>query len=518
MRKLSYAIVLAAAGLVLASAALAADTATRLTPDDLLRLAQPPTEDCYAVPPPASVTGAPPRLFAWHAEGGRLTVRVPVPADGYYQVGSLALLGPLAEGRMGRFLLTAGGVTFPGAYQGWYHQPPAAPYWLQEINWGVAHLSAPAADLSFEPAGEGGRLMILADLTLRPRPAAGLKTEDLGRMIAAAGTSTPGGTGVSPASGGTGVSPVSAATIWPLFDVKQMRGLEWSTLVPRAGKMSLRSDGSAGPIVIDGSLVPQRGWAAPPPESDADLSARVALSWDDKNLYLAAIVRDDEKTPHAAQDAWGSPFSSDGLVVNLTPPGWLTSGPRAPGTAPLEVMYGLSYYSPGASPRPLAPGCSYAVADTADGYTIQAVLSFASLGWTPAEVGDRFPLGLILVDWDPHKPAGRQFHQYGWNYGPGSTAGTGEARLLGAGAAAGEIIPERDTLAPGAPLRYVGTIDAQGPATVQALEVTPIGGGAAVATFPLGRALPGAGRYRVWGELPLPELPAGQYEVRMVWK
>jgi hypothetical protein len=379
------------------------------------------------------------------------------------------------------------------------------------MNWGVAYLAAPAVEVSFEPVGGGGRLLILGDLKLQPRPAAGLGPEDRDRKVAAAGT------------GETPVPP-GASAAETLFDVKQLRGNEWTVFVPRAEKTP-RVDGSLSgwamdkaPIVMDGSFVPQRGWAAPPPERDAQLSGRVALSWDDKYLYLAAIIRDDDKTPHGAKDAWGTPFGCAGLVVNVSPPGWLTSGARSPGPAPLEVMYGLSYYSPGGSPRPLAPDCKYAVADTKDGYTIEAQISFASMGWTPAEVGDRFPLGLILVDEGRHRPAGHQFHQYGWNYGPGSTAGTGEARLLGAGPAAGEIIPERDSVAPGAPLRYVGTIDAQAAATLQALEVAPVGGGAPVATFALGRTLPGAGRYRLWGQLPLPELPPGRYEVRMVWK
>ena len=122
------------------------------------------------------------------------------------------------------------------------------------------------------------------------------------------------------------------------------------------------------------------------------------------------------------------------------------------------------------------------------------------------------------MDVDPHKPGGQQFDQYGWNYGPGSAAGTGEARLMGAGPAAGEIIAERETLAPGAPLRYVGTIDAQGPATLQSLEVTPAGGGAAVSSFALGKVIAAPGRYRLWGQLPLPALSEGQYEVQMVWK
>jgi hypothetical protein len=485
-----------------------ADTAAKLTADDLLRLARPSAGECYAVKPPANVTGGPERLFAWRSDGGAATVRVPVPADGYYAVSSLGLWGPWAEGRLGRFLMTVGDARFPGAYQGWYGTPPNPPYGLRECNWGVAYLTAPAVDLSFEPAGGGGRLLILADLKLQPRSADGLKPEDRDRKVPAA-------VAASAASG----APV---TPWPVFDMKRLRGNEWTVFVPHV-KQAPQIDGNLAewgdlPIVLDASFVPQRGWASPPPEGDADLSARVAVSWDEKYLYLAAHVRDDEKTPHAAKDPWGSPFGCDSLVVNISPPGWLASGARSQGPAPLQVSYGLSYYAPGASPRPLGPDCRYAVNDTADGYTLEAAISFASMGWKPAEVGDRFPLGLILVDVDPHKPGGQQFDQYGWNYGPGSTAGTGEARLMGAEPAAGEIIAERETLTPGAPLRYVGTIDAQGPATLQSLEVAPAGGGAAVASFALGKAIAAPGRHRVWGQLPLPALPAGQYEVRMVWK
>jgi hypothetical protein len=437
-----------------------------------------------------------------------------VPADGYYSVSSQGLWGPWAEGRLGRFLMTASDAKFPGAYQGWYGTPPNPPYGLREFNWGVAYLSAPAVDLSFEPAGGGGRLLILADLKLQPRFADGLKPEDRDRKVPAAVTAT--------AASAAAVAPAGTVTPGPVFDMKQLRGNEWTVFVSHV-KQSPTIDGNLAewgelPIFLDASFVPQRGWAAPPPEGDTDLSARVAVSWDEKYLYLAAQVRDDEKTPHAAKDPWGSPFGCDSLVANISPPGWLASGVRSQGPAPLQVSYGLSHYSPGTSPRPLGSDCRYAVNDTADGYTLEAAISFASTGWKPAEVGDRFSLGLILVDADPHKPGGQQFDQYGWNYGPGSTAGTGEARLMGTGPAAGEIIVERETVAPGAPLRYVGTIDAEGPATLQALEVTPAGGGAAVASFALGNPIAAPGRYRVWGQLPLPALPEGRYEVRMVWK
>jgi hypothetical protein len=492
----------------LTTSALSADTAIRLTADDLLRLARPSAGECYTVEPPADVTGSPERLFAWRSDGGAATVRVPVPVDGYYSVSSLGLWGPWAEGRLGRFLMTAGDARFPGAYQGWYGTPPDPPYRLREFNWGVAYLTAPAVDLSFEPAGGGGRLLILADLKLWPRSADGLEPEDRDRKVPAAVTAT--------------AAPAATVTPWPVFEMEQLRGNQWTVFVPPV-KQSPQIDGNLAewdklPIVLDASFVPQRGWASPSPEGDADLSAQVAVSWDDKYLYLAAQVRDDEKTSHADQDRWGSPYGCDSLVVNISPPGWLASGVRSQGPASLQVSYGLSYYSPGTQPRPLRPDCSYAVSDAADGYTLEAAISFASMGWKPAEVGDRFPLGLILVDVDPHKPGGQQFDQYGWNYGPGSTAGTGEARLMGAGPAAGEIIAEYETLIPGAPLRYVGTIDAHGPATLQAVEVVPAGGGAAVVSFELGKPIAARGRYRVWGQLPLSALPEGKYKARMVWK
>jgi len=495
--------------MLLTAAVLAAEPATRLSADDLLRLARPTHGECYLTRPPASIPGAPAKLFAWASASGLATVRVPVPADGYYLVSSTALWGPWADGRLGRFILTAGSAKFPNAYQGWYAAQPNPPYRMRELAWGVAYLSAPAVDLSFEPTGGSGRLMVLADLRLEPRAAQGLKPEDRDRKVPAAMVRN------------AEATATAVGTAWLQFELKQQRGNEWTSFIPRAAR-SPKMDGNLGdwqmdeaPILIDASVVPKRGWASPPPESDADLSARVALSWDDKFLYLAAVVRDDEKTPHGDKDAWQTPYGCDGLVVNITPPGWLTSGGRSQGPSPLLVSYGLSYYSPGASPRPLGPGCRYVVAETNDGYTIEASISFASLGWTPAMVGDRFPLGLILVDGDPHKPGGRQFHQYGWSYGPGSVAGTGEARLLGAGPAAGELIPERDTTAQGAPLRYVGTIDAQGPATLEAIEVVEPGSGSVVASFHVGRALTAPGRYRLWGELPLPKLKPGRYDLRL---
>ena len=225
--------------LALATVAFAAEPVTRLSAEDLLRLARPTAGECYLTKPPATVTGAPERLFTWAAAGGSMTVRVPVPADGYYEVRSTILWGPWAEGRFGRFVLTGGPANFPNAYQGWYGTPPTPPYRFQEQVWGIAHLSAPAVDLSFEPAGGGGRLMILGDLRLEPRAAEGLKPEELERRVPAAVAACASATTEDPA--------------WPLFDLQQRRGTEGTVFVPRASQSPQ----------LDAKLIPERGTLEP---------------------------------------------------------------------------------------------------------------------------------------------------------------------------------------------------------------------------------------------------------------
>jgi len=271
------------------------------------------------------------------------------------------------------------------------------------------------------------------------------------------------------------------------------------------------------PIRIDGSIPPGHGWATPKPAGDDDLSARVAVAWDEAILYLAAQVRDDDRQAKSDEQKWGSPWSHDGLVVTVSPPGWLTTGHRALGPSPQSVTFGLNYVSPDAMPRKLPLGSRYAVRNTEDGYVLEAVITFEAFGWEPAQVGDRFPFALILVDRDPTKPAGLRFDQYGWNYGPGSMAGMGELRLMGGRPAAGELIAEHDRIAPGRPVRYVGTIDAAGSIELKAISVVRLNDEEAVATFPVSYRIAEPGRYSLLGELPAKTLSRGHYELRLVW-
>jgi hypothetical protein len=194
----------------LTTSVLAASAGTKLTTEDLLRLARANAGECYAVKPPANITGGPERLFAWRSFGGALTVRVPVPADGYYSVSSLGLFGPKAVNRLGRFVMSAGDVKFPGEYLGWYKTPPNPPYLLREINWGVAYLSAPGVDLSLEPVGVAGRLLVLADLKLQPRSADGLKPKERDRKV--------------PAAPAAIAAPAATVTPLPVVDMESLRG------------------------------------------------------------------------------------------------------------------------------------------------------------------------------------------------------------------------------------------------------------------------------------------------------
>lgn len=506
-------ILLFAVGLLSGSALASAAPTVQLTADDLLEMAKPAKGECYLVQPSAErLPEAPEKLFAFAAAwpGDFVALRVPVPADGYYSIRSLALWGPWAPGRLGRFTMSAGELEFPGVYQGWYGIAPDTPLRLRDIEWGIAYLSAPATEVHLAlSSGGSGRLLMLADLRLEPRAQESLKPEDLQRRV----TSAP-----EPETQATGPRGQFR------FDLKQLRGLEWSTLLPQASQLIV-IDGNFDewsqeqpPIVIDSSIVPARGWGAPKPESDADLSAQVRLCWDARFLYVAAQIRDDELQAKSDEDTWRSPYEHDGLVVNVAPPEWLTEGPRSTGPASLLATFGLNYCSPGAQPRELVGKGEYVVRQTAEGYLLEAALPFSVLGWSPAQVGDRFPLGLILVDRDPQKPGGKQFDQYGWNFGPGSAAGMGEARLLGQYPAAGEIMSQHERVTPGARLRFIGSLDMQHTVKLRAIELVRVDSGETVAEFALNRRLIRPGRYRLQGELPLPDLPPGEYDLQLRWE
>ncbi|MHB9132837.1 MAG: DOMON domain-containing protein [Armatimonadota bacterium] len=494
-----------------AASTLSAKPVVQLGVDELLAAARPHGGTCYPVEPsPQTVPGAPKRMLAYYANGTAEYLSIPlvVPKEGYYSLVSTALWGPWVYGRLGRFHVSVNSELLPNALQGWYSSAPRQPFRIINQEWGKAYFPAQVVEvqLKLTTYGQGG-LVLLGDLRLEPVAETALQPADVQRKIPPL------------------VSPVQVPPAPAQVQMKWQRGLEWTTCITRAAK-AITIDGKLSewpvekdPIRIDASILPNRGWAIPPPESPVDLSAKVTLSWDDQYLYLAAQVRDDERQTKTDAVSWQSPFGHDGLVLNLIPPAVLTGGARASGPPPLLVSLGFSYYSPGARPRPMPAGAEYAVTDTKDGYLLEAKVPFSVLGWSPAHTGDRFSFGLILVDVDPQKPAGRKFDQYGWNFGPGSAAGMGEARLLGVVPVAGDLIPAKRDHVPGSPMEFVGCVDLKSAATLRAIELVSLDDGKVAESYPINRRFDKPGRYNLQGQVTLPDLPVGKsYDLRMRWE
>lgn len=496
--------------LVCNPAMFAAPERVALDVDQLLEAARAHGGEVYPVQPdPEQLADPPDRMLAYYAMSAAdyLSVRMPVPAEGHYALRSRALWGPWAPGRLGRFGASAGSVPLPGVLQGWYGAQPTPAYLIRDVQWGVAHFSPPAAEVQlFLTHGGQGNLLLLSDLRLEPVAEDRLKPEEIERRVPAP------------------PPPPPAPDPEPAFDVRRIRGLEWTTFVRRADR-AIEVDGdlsdwpqNGDTITIDAGIIPDRGWGAPPPESDADLSAEVQFLWDDERLYLAARVRDDQVMSPKEDGAWQTPFAHDSLVAAVKPPPWLTAGSRSVGFAPLEMSFGLSYHAPGLSPRALGPEAEYVTRPAPDGYVIEAAIPFSLLGWKPARAGDRFPLGLILVDIDPDKPAGRTFTQYGWNFGPGSAAGMGELRLTDSLPAAGELIPAGHTVPPGGALEYAGSVDVERPAVLESIDIDALEGGHTVLSVPVRHRFEQAGRYSLTGRIPLADLPESTYNLRLRWE
>ena len=86
---------------------------------------------------------------------------------------------------------------------------------------------------------------------------------------------------------------------------------------------------------------------------------------------------------------------------------------------------------------------------------------------------------------------------------------------MGDQGAAGDVMPERKRLTPGEPVRYIGTVDVQTSATLDAVELLRLDTGATAAAVEPHRRLDAPGRYRVMGEIAPGLLESGRYELRL---
>jgi len=167
-----------------------------------------------------------------------------------------------------------------------------------------------------------------------------------------------------------------------------------------------------------------------PVKGDADFSGQAALAWDAKHLYVAGRMRDDHLLgvrPDSAGNQGPPGWQCDSLMVRI-------ASLRQPmkGTAPTNPgvpMLMLRYAPMGPNPRgkliprknildkrdlhwKLTANSQWAVAETPDGYNVEAAIPWADLGYE-ARPGEPLYIGFLAADVDPGEP----LNQVGWGFG-----------------------------------------------------------------------------------------------------
>ncbi|MHB9022944.1 MAG: sugar-binding protein [Armatimonadota bacterium] len=436
-----------------------------------------------------------------------LSITLPVPADGYYRVSCCFVYGPWRDGHYGMYSVFADGVGLKNApyyMHGWYGRGANPPYRMGTKDLGAIFLRAPSVELAFtRETKTSGDLLGLEWVRFEAvNPAKLSETERNVRVPE------------KPAA-----APVTAK--WPPCAVEAEASLSWLTAVPAPAK-PVTLDGDLAewdftkPLVtITAATITGRGYGAPAPDNDADLRLVGQLAWDATNLYFAARVKDDMAAKTEPGKPWSSFWSHDGIVFSAHTPPWIA---KRQGTSSVvkSVTAGFNYYSPGCAPRDLPAGTRYFIRPAPGGYTVEAAIPFAALGFSP-RADDRFPFMLIAVDMDPEKPAGRQFKQYLWNTRGGDSLRWGEIRLVTGKGWSADLSTENDRYEASEPLRYVGMLDVyKSGLTLKAVQVVDQQSGQVVFTQPVAIKLNANRRIRIHGELPLPQLKDGQYDLRLV--
>jgi len=274
-------------------------------------------------------------------------------------------------------------------------------------------------------------------------------------------------------------------------------------LLPKATKL-IKVDGKLDewdmaktPYVI--SLSPQHPMCkvfSVQPRGDKDISSRVALAWDERYLYVAAAVTDDQLRgvrPDSVGNQGPAGWFCDSLIVVMhsSRQPLKLNNPQAP-----HVAMALRYAPTGSKPRgtfvgrtypttidqtdmywKLPRGSLWKVRETPEGYSLEVAVPWKELGLTP-RVGERFFMAFLQVDVDPGDP----LHQIGWGFNPeGNESAWPVFRLSGGAPALGiltaaadevavnedwSVRVEMDAITAPARLRAIRVVDAAGKAVV----------------------------------------------------
>ena len=166
-----------------------------------------------------------------------------------------------------------------------------------------------------------------------------------------------------------------------------------------------------------------------PWRDDADLSGRVALAWDDTYLYVAASMVDDHLDgvkPTSFNNQGPAGWFCDSLMVHLasfrqpmktntpfspTPMLGLRYAPMTPGSRGVLVAGGDAVLDKRDLYWILTQNSKWKVADTDNGYNVEAALPWKDLAFVPRP-GEKLFMSFLAADVDP----GRSLLQMGWGF------------------------------------------------------------------------------------------------------
>jgi len=200
----------------------------------------------------------------------------------------------------------------------------------------------------------------------------------------------------------------------------------------------------------------------------ADISGKVYLAWDMKNLYWAAQVRDDNLRgfmPDTEHNVGPAGWFGDSVMMQLhsfrqplktnTPyqafPMLIMrylvhEGGRGKLTDRRDIATPNSYWK-------LPKGSKLASRETEDGYIVESAIPWASLAFKP-QAGELLFASFLLTDTDQ----GQLLNQLGWNWREQKQMAV--FRLLGRPDAMGLLSLGSDQVTAGAPLRISYRVDA----------------------------------------------------------
>jgi hypothetical protein len=251
-----------------------------------------------------------------------------------------------------------------------------------------------------------------------------------------------------------------------------------------------------------------------PVRSRGDSSAVVKFAWDHQYLYLAAVVQDDSLKPLVKKT--DMPWACDSLILVTSVFGATRGSPRYHQVKNVETsaepFFGFSYYTNDTGPRAWTKHSRYLARKSAAGYSIEAAISLADIGYQPVS-GDRIKIAFILSDLDEGGKWSQLTLGFPARFVTNSTNFWLDLRFRDATPWAGEIVTAESKLAPGANLQFMGDVDAFAGKPVLRGVVVQDEAGKTVATVPADAALPAGTTTLFSGQVAAGTLPPGTYQV-----